>query len=220
MPQLDTATFFGQVTWLVIVFGVLYRATRGEVLPKLSRIVKMRAKKRERTRVDATQYDGERTRVENGYSARLGTAANSSHGLLQETMDVQNTWRNTEVGKRSQSKGMKGARNNYRSYRMQAKLADVYITETLKKAEGVQGKTATKTVKKVGKKEASTRVVKKGKGPAKLGKKAAKGMTSKRDATKTIAKTPATKTTSIFFKMNLLLVIKMALKPIWPKHRP
>jgi hypothetical protein len=196
MPQLDTATFFGQVTWLVIVFGVLYRATRGDVLPKLSRIVKMRSKKRDRTRVDATQYDGERTRVESGYSSRLGNAANSSHGLLQETMDVQTNWRNTEVVKRNQSQGMKGARNKYRSYRMQAKLADVYISEALTKVDGAQkGKTASvaKTVKKVGKKEtsaSSARVVKKTKGAAKVGKKQdlMSTKTVSKDATK--AKTP------------------------------
>lgn len=131
MPQLDTATFFGQVTWLVIVFGVLYRATRGEVLPKVSRIVKMRSKKRDRTRVDATQYDGERTAVDNGYSMRLGKAANQSHGLLQETVEVQSNWRKDEVSKRNHAKGMKEARTGYRGYRMQAKLADVYVGEAL-----------------------------------------------------------------------------------------
>jgi len=132
MPQLDTATYRGQVTWLVRTFGVLYLTRTGDVLPKLSRIVKLRGKKRERTRGDATQYDGERTRVERGYSTRLGNAAGSSYGLLQETRDVQTNWRNKEVVQRNQSKGMKGAMKMYLSYRMDAKLADVYLSETLK----------------------------------------------------------------------------------------
>ena len=148
MPQLDTATFRGQVTWLVRRFGVLYRARTGEILPKVSRIVKLRSKKRDRTRGDATQYDGERARVENGYSTRLGNAAGSSYGLLQETMDVQNTWMNQEVAKRTQSKGMKPAMKKYRSYRMNVKLADVYLS---KKLADMKGKKVGKAVKKVGK---------------------------------------------------------------------
>jgi len=156
MPQLDTATFRGQVTWLVIVFVVLYRTRRGDVLPKLSRIVKLRSKKRDRTRGDATQYDGERTQVDNGYSGRLGKAAGSSHGLLQEAMDVQRNWMNKEVGNRSQSKGMKTGMTKYRSYRMNVKLADVYLS---KKLADVKGKAKvdpkanlSKTTPKTGKK--------------------------------------------------------------------
>jgi len=131
MPQLDTATFRGQVTWLVIVFGVLYRTRRGDVLPKLSRIVKLRGKKRDRTRRDATQYDGERTQVDSQYSKRLETAARGSHGLLTQTMDTQTNWMNQEVGNRNQSAGMKGAMKTYRSYRMNVKLADVYLSKKL-----------------------------------------------------------------------------------------
>jgi hypothetical protein len=152
MPQLDTATFRGQVTWLARVFGVLYRARTGEILPKVSRIVKLRSKKRDRTRGDATQYDGERTRVESGYSTRLGNAAGSSYGLLQETMDVQNHWMNQEVVKRNQSKGMKTAMKQYRSYRMNVKLADVYLSKKLadgkvKKGAGKRGKAKVDTKK-------------------------------------------------------------------------
>ena len=140
MPQLDTATFRGQVTWLVIVFGVLYRTRTGDVLPKLSRIVKLRSKKRDRTRGDAPQYDGERTQVENGYSSRLGNAAGSSYGLLQETMDVQTNWMNKEVVKRNQSNEMKTAMNKYRSYRMNVKLADVYLSKKLSSVGASKGK--------------------------------------------------------------------------------
>src|SRR6478735_3416790 len=99
MPQLDTATFRGQVTWLCLVFVVLYRVRTGEVLPKVNQIVKLRAKKRERTRGEANQYEGERTQVEQGYSGRLGKAAGSSTRLLQERQDLQHGWMSQEVGK-------------------------------------------------------------------------------------------------------------------------
>jgi hypothetical protein len=144
------------VTWLVIVFIVLYRTRRGDVLPKLNRIVKLRSKKRDRTRGEATQYDGERTQVDRGYSARLGKAARSSHGLLQETMDVQTNWMNKEVVNRNQSKGMKMGRKKYRSYRMNVKLADVYLSKKLADVKGkakIDGKAnPSKTTSKTGKK--------------------------------------------------------------------
>lgn len=157
MPQLDTASFRGQVTWLGVVFVVLYRTRTGEILPKLSQIVKLRSKKRDRTRGDATQYDGERTRVENGYSGRLGNAAGSSYGLLQERMDVQDQWMNKEVGKRNQAKGRNQASKEYRSYRMKVKLADVYLNKKLgevaKNAKaGKKGKAGARKGGKVGKK--------------------------------------------------------------------
>jgi len=149
MPQLDTATFRGQVTWLRVVFVVLYRTRAGDVLPKLSQIVKIRSKKRDRTRGDATQYDGERTQVENGYSGRLGSAAGSSYGLLQERTDVQNNWMKEEVAKRNQSKGMDKAMEEYRSYRMTVKLSDVYLNkklgEVVKAGKGGKGAGKAKT---------------------------------------------------------------------------
>lgn len=131
MPQLDTVTFRGQVTWVSVIFVVLYRARTGEVLPKLNQILKLRSKKRERTRGDARQYEGERGRVESGYSGRLGTAAGSSYGLLQERTEVQEAWMSREVGKRNQSEERNPARKEYRGHRMKVKLADVYLNEKL-----------------------------------------------------------------------------------------
>jgi hypothetical protein len=131
MPQLDTVTFRGQVTWVCVIFVVLYRVRTGEILPKLNQILKLRSKKRERTRGDARQYEGERRRVESGYSGRLGTAAGSSSGLLQERREAQDQWMNKEVGKRNQSEGRNQAMKEYRSQRMNVKLADVYLNEKL-----------------------------------------------------------------------------------------
>jgi len=147
MPQLDTATFRGQVTWLRVVFGVLYRTRVGEILPKLSQIVKIRSKKRDRTRGDGRQYDGERAQVESGYSGRLGGAAGSSHVLLQERTEIQGNWMKDQVGKRNQSKGMDRAMENYRGYRMTVKLSDSYLNKKLSEVKIVKSVTR----KKVGK---------------------------------------------------------------------
>jgi hypothetical protein len=149
MPQLDTATFRGQVTWLCLVFVVLYRVRTGEVLPKVNQIVKLRAKKRERTRGEANQYEGERTQVEQGYSGRLGKAAGSSTRLLQERQDLQHGWMSQEVGKRTQAKGMNSAMKEYRGYRMKVKLAEVYLTKKL--GEGAKKTKGGKAGRKLGK---------------------------------------------------------------------
>jgi hypothetical protein len=131
MPQLDTGSFRGQVTWLARVFRVLYRTRAGDILPKMSQILKLRSKKRDRTRGDATQYDGERARVDAGYSGSLGKAAGTSYALLQERGEVQHGWRNQEVAKRNQAKGRNGAMKAYRGYRMKVKLAEVYVSQKL-----------------------------------------------------------------------------------------
>ena len=45
MPQMDAVTFLPQVTWLVVVFTLLYLIVLDKILPTLSRILKLRAKK-------------------------------------------------------------------------------------------------------------------------------------------------------------------------------
>lgn len=145
---MDTGAFRGQVTWLSRVFVVLYRTRTGDILPKLSQIVKLRAKKRERTRGEARQYEGERNKVEEAYSGRLGKAAGSSYGLLQERTEVQGAWVNKEVGNRNGTKGRNQAMKEYRGYRMQVKLADGYMKRKL----GEVGRQRTRKKGKKGKK--------------------------------------------------------------------
>jgi hypothetical protein len=122
----------------------MYRTRAGERLPKMSQILKRRSKKRERTRGDASQYDGERTRVEAGYSGSLGKAAGTSYALLQERGEGQQGWRNQEVAKRNQAKGRNGARKAYRGYRMKVKVAEIYVSQKLGAAAKV-GKTSKAT---------------------------------------------------------------------------
>ena len=136
MPQLDTGTYFGQVTWLVRVFGVLYRTRTGDVLPKLNRIVKIRSKKRERTRGEARQYEGERKSVERGYGARRGGAAGKSYRLLQETQDVQSEWMNGAREKRSQEGERGSANGEYRKHRMNEKRRSERVIEKMGSEKG------------------------------------------------------------------------------------
>jgi len=140
MPQLDTATFRGQVTWLVVVFGGLYRVRTGEVLPKLSRIVKMRAKKVDRTRGDASQYDGERTQLQHMYWGSLSKSAASSYGLLQKTIEVQTQWTLQQLAKVNRPAEVQKALSTYRSYRMKVNMAAAYLGKKVATLMKVKGK--------------------------------------------------------------------------------
>lgn len=119
------------MTWVCGVFRVLYLRMAGEILPRLNRILKIRSKKRERTRGDATKYDGERVRVEAGYSGRLGYAAGSSTALLHERAETQTQWVSAQLGGRTTST-RKPVSKAYRAHRMKVKLADGLLARKLR----------------------------------------------------------------------------------------
>lgn len=75
MPQLDSATYFGQVTWLAVVFGLFYVLMLADVLPGVNRILKVRAKKLDRVRGDARQFDGVRVTAQDALDAQGSGAA-------------------------------------------------------------------------------------------------------------------------------------------------
>lgn len=92
MPQLDTTTYLGQVTWFTFVFSFFYFVILTDVLPRINRAVKVRAKKLERTRDDARQFDVERTTADQNYARSTTSAASSSLALLMGTEDLQSKW--------------------------------------------------------------------------------------------------------------------------------
>ncbi len=97
MPQLDVTTFFGQVTWFAVVFVVFYLVMVSDVLPRLNRAVKVRAKKLELTRGDARQFDAERVSTEESYARSLMGAAGSSVSLLMGCQETQSAWSSEAV---------------------------------------------------------------------------------------------------------------------------
>jgi hypothetical protein len=44
MPQLDTYMYFSQVFWLLIIFIIFYILVLNNILPKISRVLKLRQK--------------------------------------------------------------------------------------------------------------------------------------------------------------------------------
>ena len=45
MPQLDTYMYFSQVFWLLVLFTIFYILVLNNVLPKISRVLKLRRKR-------------------------------------------------------------------------------------------------------------------------------------------------------------------------------
>jgi len=92
MPQLDTATYRGQVTWLVLVFVTYYRIVRGELFPALTRVVKVRAKKKSHSVAMSQSHQSEAKTVMQGYDRAVGKAALSALALIQTELDNQSSW--------------------------------------------------------------------------------------------------------------------------------
>ena len=89
MPQFDVSTYRGQVTWFALVFSVFYLVMRTDVLPRLNRAVKVRAKKIDRTRNDARQFDGVRASSEEGVDrqgVRGSVSARTRIGRVQSNV--------------------------------------------------------------------------------------------------------------------------------------
>ena len=92
MPQLDMATYMGQVTWLILVFVTYYRVVRGQLFPALTRVVKVRAKKKGYSQARTTSFGGEAKTVMEKYDRAVGKAALSALSLIQTEMDNQAAW--------------------------------------------------------------------------------------------------------------------------------
>jgi hypothetical protein len=97
MPQLDTATYFGQVTWLILVFVGYYRIVRGDLIPALTRLRKIRAKKKTHGLARTSQMRGEAKNVMHGYDRAVGKAALGALSLIQLELDNQGTWSKTAL---------------------------------------------------------------------------------------------------------------------------
>ena len=112
MPQLDSATYLGQVTWFGLVFGVFYIIMVTDVLPAFDRALKIRVKKLALTRGDARQFDRERTGADEAYARAVAGAAASSVGLLMACQDTQSAWAADAVSSLRQGEGSERAMAN------------------------------------------------------------------------------------------------------------
>jgi len=71
MPQLDIFTFFNQLFWFTIVFMCFYFVVLGIVIPKVSFVLKTRAKKLQHDTSSSTVLKAEATSVLSSYDKEL-----------------------------------------------------------------------------------------------------------------------------------------------------
>jgi putative endonuclease len=82
MPQLDVATYIGQVTWFVAVFSAFYIIMTSDVLPMFNRAVKARTEKLARSRGDSRQFDTHRESASTGFNTAGSSETGRSLGLF------------------------------------------------------------------------------------------------------------------------------------------
>ena len=92
MPQMDSVTFLSQVTWLVVVFSIFYLIVLEKILPTLSRILKIRAKKLSEGKGISTLIADEEKKLQSEASELIGKSAKASHLLLQDKASGLKTW--------------------------------------------------------------------------------------------------------------------------------
>ena len=92
MPQMDSVTFLSQVTWLVVVFSIFYLIVLEKILPTLSRILKIRAKKLSEGKGISTLVADEEKKLQSEASELIGKSAKASHLLLQDKASGLKTW--------------------------------------------------------------------------------------------------------------------------------
>jgi len=86
MPQLDSATFVGQVTWFSLVFSAFYLIVLTDVLPSLNRAVKVRAKRLDRVRGDARQFDGVSVSAQDSVDSMLSSGSKGVSSLVSSAL--------------------------------------------------------------------------------------------------------------------------------------
>ena len=191
MPQLDPATYRGQVSWLRSVWRRFYGVRAGDRLPGRTRAMKFRTRKVERSRASAGAYEGRRGEVEGGVGKRRSGRVGSRRARRANRRASAGTWvegqrarrragdrrtsvqegRKTQVqadrrrrGRRKVRGGRGGRRNRVKKVGRAGKVKRARGKRTRRKARAGGGKGTTGTPAKGGKDA-------KAKSPSKRGKK-------------------------------------------------
>lgn len=97
MPQLDGVTYLPQVFWLRVVFFVFYLITVKNIVPTLSRILKVRAKKLSFAQGGLQELNDEGQRVRMEYDIIRSKALKESANMLQRRHEEARLWVNSRV---------------------------------------------------------------------------------------------------------------------------
>ncbi len=87
LPQLDTATYPGQLFWLAVTFGILYLIFSKKSLPEISNVLENRQQHIQSDLETAERLRSDAERAQHTYEASLEKARAESAKALQEAND-------------------------------------------------------------------------------------------------------------------------------------
>lgn len=92
MPQLDAAAYLNQVFWLILVFFTFYLIVLKNILPALSRILKVRTKKAIMASEGANNLTDERVATIESYDAMISKTARETVQLTNTSVEKSQQW--------------------------------------------------------------------------------------------------------------------------------
>ena len=92
MPQLDTVTFFNQLFWFTIVFFGFYFFVLGTIIPKLTLVLKARAKKLQQDMSSSAALKAEATAIIESYDKEFIALSGSLMGGINASLESRSQW--------------------------------------------------------------------------------------------------------------------------------
>jgi hypothetical protein len=92
MPQLDTVTFFNQLFWFTIVFFGFYFFVLGTIIPKLTLVLKARAKKLQQDMSSTAALKAEAASIMGSYDKEFIALSGSLVGGINTSLESRSQW--------------------------------------------------------------------------------------------------------------------------------
>jgi hypothetical protein len=92
MPQLDTVTFFNQLFWFTLVFFGFYFFVLGTIIPKLTLVLKARAKKLQQDMSSSAAMKAEAASAMGSYDKEFITLSGSLVSGVNTSLESRSEW--------------------------------------------------------------------------------------------------------------------------------
>jgi hypothetical protein len=92
MPQLDTVTFFNQLFWFTLVFFGFYFFVLGTIIPKLTLVLKARAKKLQQDMSSSAALKAEAASVVGSYDKEFIALSGSLVSGINASLESRSQW--------------------------------------------------------------------------------------------------------------------------------
>jgi len=92
MPQLDTVTFFNQLFWFTLVFFGFYFFVLGTIIPKLTLVLKARAKKLQQDMSSSAALKAEAASIVGSYDKEFIALSGSLVSGINTSLESRSQW--------------------------------------------------------------------------------------------------------------------------------